>query len=220
MEIDFWHRRWQKNEIGFHQERINLHLQSFWPSLDIKPPATVFVPLCGKSKDMVWLAEQGFEVLGIELSTIAIEDFFKENKLTPKIETGPLFKRYRSERITLLEGDFFDLQATDLDQVGAVYDRASLIAFPPDMRPRYTRHLCSLLPAGTLTLLISLEYPEHEMNGPPFSVHEGEVQQLFATEMHIEKLRELDVLQENPRFIQRGLSALREKVYKLTRRSA
>lgn len=218
MEPDFWHRRWQKNEIGFHQDRINLHLQSFWPSLRLAPPAMVFVPLCGKSRDMLWLAEQGHEVLGIELSAVAVEDFFTENHLTPEVTEGSRFKRYRAPGITLLQGDLFELSPDDLAGVAAVYDRASLIAFPPEMRPRYARHLCSLLRAQTVMLLISLEYPEQEMKGPPFSVHEPEVRQLFEDEMHIEKVLELEVLKENPRFIQRGLTALTEKVYRLKRR--
>lgn len=218
MEPDFWHRRWYKNEIAFHQERINLHLQSVWPALASTPPATVFVPLCGKSKDMLWLAEQGFDVIGIELSAIAVEDFFKENHLAPTVTTESTFKRYQSGRLTLLQGDFFELLTADLGGKVTVYDRASLIAFPPEMRPRYSKHLCALLTTGTQMLLISMEYPEHEIKGPPFSVPESEVRRLFEDEMHIEKLREMDVLAENPRFIQRGLTSLQEKVFKLVKR--
>lgn len=218
MKPDFWHRRWQNNEIGFHQEQINLHLQSYWPSLNIAPPTRVFVPLCGKSKDMVWLADQGYEVVGVELSTVAVEDFFKENRIEAQIDNTGNFTRYRSEHFTLLAGDFFDLQNTDLDSFAAVYDRASLIAFPPDMRQRYAEHLCSLLPPATRMLLISLTYPEDAMQGPPFSVRESEVRRLFEDAMHVEKVRELDVLHENPRFRKRGLSTLQETVFRLIKK--
>lgn len=218
MDPEFWHHRWRKNEIGFHQDRINLHLRSFWPSLHLTPPAAVFVPLCGKSTDMLWLAQQGYEVMGIELSAVAIEGFFQENGLAPTVTEDPPFTSYRSGRITLLLGDFFELQAPDLAGIGAVYDRASLIALPPEMRTRYAQHLCLLLPAATRMLLISLEYPEHEMQGPPFAVHEDEVRRLFETRMSLEKVLEKDVLAENPRFIQRGLTTLSEKVFRLKKR--
>ncbi len=219
MEPDFWHRRWHNNEIGFHQEQINLHLQSFWSSLQLQPPTTVFVPLCGKSKDMVWLADQGYEVVGVELSAVAVENFFRENRIATQIDRHRNFTRYRSEHITLLVGDFFDLQDADLGPITAVYDRASLIAFPPDMRTRYASHLCSLLPPAARMLLISLTYPEDAMKGPPFSVQEYEVRQLFEEEMQVEKVQELDVLHENPRFLQRGISALQETVFRLIKKS-
>ncbi|GAB4345995.1 MAG: thiopurine S-methyltransferase [Gammaproteobacteria bacterium] len=218
MEEDFWHRRWAKNEIGFHQQQINLHLKELWPLLEVESESPVFVPLCGKSRDMLWLAGQGHPVLGIEISEIAVRDFFREAALTPVIEESPPFTRYRSGKIELLRGDFFALTAERLESVPAVYDRASLIAFPPDMRQRYVAHLKEVLAPATRTLLVTLEYDQAQMTGPPFSVTESEVLALYADFMQIERLRSLDVLEENPRFIQRGLTALTEKVFKLVRK--
>lgn len=218
MKEDFWHRRWAKNEIGFHQQQINLHLRELWPSFGIDEGVPVFVPLCGKSRDMLWLAEQGHPVLGIELSEIAVQDFFSEAGLSPSIDALQTFKRYQHERLQILLGDFFALTPEQLEGIPAVYDRASLIAFPPEMRQRYVRHLDTLLAPGTQILLITLEYIQDEMKGPPFNVAESEVLELYSDTMHIEKLRSLDVLAENPRFIQRGLSTLTEKVFKLVKR--
>ena len=218
MEEDFWHRRWTKNEIGFHQQHINLHLRELWSTLELPSNAPVFVPLCGKSKDMLWLAQQGHPVLGIELSEIAIQDFFREAGLTPTVDTCHPFKRFWGDNVTLLQGDFFALSAAYVEGFPIVYDRASLIAFPPEMRRRYAKHLGEMLAAGTKVMLITLEYTQTEMRGPPFSVNEPEVFELFGATMRIEQLRELDVLSENPRFIQRGLSSLREKVFQLTRK--
>lgn len=216
MEEDFWHRRWKKNEIGFHQDQVNLHLRELWPTFGISSTAPVFVPLCGKSKDMLWLAQRGHPILGIELSEIAVKDFFTEAGLTPAIDDCPPFTRYQSDRLTLLHGDFFALSASHTANYPVVYDRASLVAFPPEMRRRYARHLTSLLSPGATVMLITFEYPEAEMKGPPFNVSETEVSDLFGADMRVEKLRELDVLAENPRFVRRGLSSLQEKVFRLT----
>ncbi len=218
MEHDFWHRRWTKNEIGFHQQHINLHLQELWHLFDIEPGAPVFVPLCGKSRDMLWLAEQGHSVLGIELSELAVKDFFSEADLSPDITESPPFQRYTCGNTAILVGDFFSLEPAQIEGFSTVYDRASLIAFPPEMRRRYAKHLNDLLRADAQIMLITLEYSQEEMKGPPFCVKESEVFDLFGETMRVEKLRELDVLSENPRFIQRGLTALHEKVFKLRKR--
>ena len=213
MEKQFWHERWQLNEIGFHQNEINTHLESCWQKLQIKAEATVFVPLCGKSRDMLWLLGQGYKVIGIELSQIAVEEFFKENDLEAKVSSDGEFTCYKTEELTLLCGDFFDLTASNLSSVTAVYDRASLIALPSEMRQKYTQHLNKILPKPTKILLITLEYRQHEMQGPPFSVAEQEVCELFGHRNQIECLANLDVLKENPRFIKRGLTKMNEKAY-------
>lgn len=218
MEPDFWHRRWRKNEIGFHQGDINRHLRAHWAHLGAAPGALVFVPLCGKSRDMLWLREQGHRVLGVELSAIAVRDFFVENELPLESEADGPFIAHRSGDLTVLEGDFFALDAARLAGVGAVFDRASLIAFPPEMRPRYARHLLSLLPGGTRLLLLTMEYPQDEMQGPPFSVREDEVLRLFGEDAVVERIHQAEVLHEHARFIQKGLTSLTEKVYRLIRR--
>lgn len=218
MEPDFWHRRWNNNEIGFHQQQVNLYLRELWPMLGAPRGGAVFVPLCGKSRDMLWLNEHGHPVVGNELSRIAVEAFFLESGLhAEKSESGP-FVEYRSGTLQVLLGDFFDLTSAHLEEVRGIYDRASLIAFPPDMRPRYVRHLTTLLPAEARMLLITLEYPENEMQGPPFSVREDEVRHLFGASMTIHKVREADALAQNQRFARNGVSALTEKVYRLVRR--
>lgn len=218
MEHDFWHRRWSKNEIAFHQGDINLHLQELWPQLGAAPGAAVFVPLCGKSLDMAWLARQGYRVIGVELSPLAVSDFFAGQGLVPEVEETPPFQRYRAGGVEILVGDFFALKPDHLQGAAAVYDRAALIALPPTMRPRYAAHLATLLAPGARTLLITFEYPQEEMDGPPFSVGEQEVRTLFGGTAAIERVRRLEVLAEHPRFVERGLSRLTETVYRLIAR--
>ena len=216
MEPSFWHDRWQKNSIGFHQEQVNAQLTEFWPALRLAPNAAVFVPLCGKSRDMLWLHERGHEVIGVELSPIAVRDFFSENQLTPrKTSRGP-FEQWESERLKILVGDFFAVDAPMLTGIAGVYDRASLIALPPSLRKRYAEHLTAILPARAEILLVTLEYPQAEMQGPPFSVGEAEVRQLYEPRYRVATLQAKDALAENPPFRERGLTALTERAYRLT----
>lgn len=218
MESEFWHERWRQNLIGFHQADINPHLQHFWPRLSAAAGGRVFVPLCGKSLDMLWLRDQGHPVLGVELSPLAVEAFFAENGLEYSQRSEKAFTRYQSGAIQLLCGDFFDLQPAHLQAVHAVYDRASLIAFPAGMRKRYVDHLNALLAENVSMLLVTLEYDQTQMQGPPFAVDEQEVGSLFSPRWSVELIFEDDVLAHEPRFRERGLTRLREKIYVLTRR--
>lgn len=217
MDPQFWHERWENGQIGFHQERINPYLQQFLPRLALLPGARIFVPLCGKSRDMAWLCGQGYKVLGVEISAIAVRDFFAESGLKAERTEQSTFVRWESGPVRLLCGDFFDLTPGDLENVAAVYDRASLIALPAPMRRRYCAHMAALLPAGTPYLLVTLEYPEDEMEGPPFPVEEEEAAALFGECFRIQPLERRDVLEAHPGFRERGLSRLSEAAYLLRR---
>ncbi|MES0327038.1 MAG: thiopurine S-methyltransferase [Gammaproteobacteria bacterium] len=228
MQQDFWLERWQKGETGFHQEQLNPYLAHFYGDkgapLEKRQALRVFVPLCGKSVDMLWLAQNGYEVLGIECSEIAVKDFFETQNLQYKIVEDKIFTRYISDakegqsRIEILQGDFFDLASGDLDDISDIYDRASMIALPEAMRLDYFKKMLGLQNEGMRTLLITLTYPQEEMNGPPFSVTENELNDLYAEKFKIDKLLGKDILVDEPGFQQRGLSALYETAYKLTRK--
>jgi len=216
MEKDFWLERWEKEEIGFHQDEYNPHLRLYWQTLLHAQDSTIFVPLCGKSRDLLWLREQGYRVLGVELSAIAVQAFFKENGITPQRVSNGKFDCCEAEGIRILCGDFFDLSKDEMAKVSAVYDRASLIALPTEMRKSYVRHLASILPPATQILLITLDYPHSEMQGPPFPVPAGEVESLYREYADVRLLAQLEVLDQNPRFRERGLSRLQENIFLLT----
>jgi thiopurine S-methyltransferase len=158
------------------------------------------------------LREQGHPVFGIELSAKAVAAFFEENAIVPEIQRETDYVDYRTEALRLRAGDFFALGSGDMQGIGAVYDRASLIALPPEMRRDYANHMAGLLPAGAHILLITMEYPEGTLDGPPFSVTEAEVHALYDTHFRIER-KALWEGAEGPR----GVSVT-EKVYTLTRR--
>lgn len=215
MEAEFWHQRWEREEIGFHQDEVNTHLQAFWGELAIAPGDTLLVPLCGKSRDMLWLRAQGYRVLGVEISPLAVAAFFQEHQLTPVVSRQGVFERWESDGLTLLVGDLFSLQPSDVAEVRAVYDRAALIALPTVMREAYAAHLKKIVPTEAQILLVTLEYPQEQMGGPPFSVAETEVRALFAADYDISTLLSLDILEENPRFQKKGLTRLQEQVFRL-----
>ncbi len=211
MEADFWLDHWRRNQIGFHQKNFNGHLVNCWHALGMQPDARVFVPLCGKSRDLIWLSEQGYSVVGCEISGIAVESFFKEASLEPQQAADGPFQRWSAGSIEILLGDFFSLSRNCVGWFDAVYDRASLVALPETMRPRYARKIAELAPAGTSMLLITVEYPQHERHGPPFSVPESEVRDLFGGMADVELLQSTP----DPGAAGRGLSGLTERVYRL-----
>jgi thiopurine S-methyltransferase len=216
MKKDFWLERWEKQEIGFHQNEINPYLRQYWPELLPAQGAKVFVPLCGKSQDMLWLREQGHSVLGVELSDLAVQAFFRENNLTPNQFNSERFEHHEAEDLHILCGDFFDLNKEQLTGVRVVYDRASLVALPPEMRESYVRHLVNTLASETQILLITFDYNQAEMSGPPFAVSSAEVALLYQDHAQIRLLAHRDVLDQNPRFRQRGLSRIEENIFLLT----
>lgn len=212
MKHEFWLERWEQNQIGFHQVEINRYLSTHWAELGLARGARVFVPLCGKSLDMLWLHEQGHPVLGNELSIKAVEAFFSENELPATVTGEARFTRYAADGLEILAGDFFALKGTDLGEIRAVYDRASLIALPPPMRQDYARHMSSLLPGDSRILLVTMEYPPGTLEGPPFSVTDEEVHTLFGADFAI-KLKASWEGAEGPRGIN-----VTERIYTLTRR--
>ena len=213
MEPDFWHERWQTNQIGFHQADINPHLRQFWPAIAVPSEAPVFVPLAGKSLDLRWLHDLGHPVVAVELSPLAVGDFFAGQGLDPGRRSAGATELWEAGGYRIHCGDFFALTAADLTGVGGVYDRASLIALPPSLRARYAAHLLAILPEAAPILLVSFEYEQDKMSGPPFSVGEEEIRRLYEPARTVRSLHRLDILGQEPRFQTRGLTYLREAVY-------
>jgi thiopurine S-methyltransferase len=218
MHPDFWLQRWHDNQIGFHQDKPTPLLLKHWPAIGMPAGATVFVPLAGKSLDMVWFASQGYRVLGVELSPLAIKQFISEHGIVPEVRASKYGTHYIAGNVEIIQGDVFALDADALVDCSVVFDRAALIALPPDLRQRYAREVYSLLPQGCRGLLITLEYPEGEKQGPPFSVTEAEVHALFDPDWHVEVLERRVILAQQPSFAAEGVTALDTVVYRLIRR--
>ncbi|MGV8959471.1 MAG: thiopurine S-methyltransferase [Stenotrophomonas sp.] len=217
MHPDFWLQRWQQGRIGFHRSEVMPLLQTHWPSLELAPGSRVLVPLCGKTLDLHWLAAQGHRVLGVELSPLAVEQFFAEAEVTPQRRSSPYGEHYRAGPIEIICGDAFALDRELLEDVAAVYDRAALIALPAPLRQHYAQTVYANLPRDCRGLVITLEYPQAEKQGPPFSVEQDEVERLFAAPWRTTLLERREILADEPSFQAEGVTQLGTAVYRLQR---
>jgi thiopurine S-methyltransferase len=184
MDPSFWQQRWAAQQIGFHEAQVHPMLLEHGASLGAG--ARVFVPLCGKSKDMVWLHEQDHEVVGIELADIAVRSFFAEHNMSASETSSPPFEAFSAPGYRLLCGDFFALTPTQLGAFDGIYDRAALIALPPEMRRDYARKMTALSAGGTSMLLITVGYDTTIITPPPFAVDADEVVALYGHDWTIE----------------------------------
>ncbi len=187
MDADFWLRKWDSEEIGFHQPRGNPLLAKWLGSLSLEKGARLFLPLCGKTGDIGWLLGKGYRVVGSELSEKAVREWFDEHEISPLIDPVGSLTRYAGEGVELYVGDFFDLSAETLGPVDAVYDRAALVALPEELRPVYAEHLARITHRAP-QLLICFEYEDGLINGPPFSIEAAEVKQLYRDYYEVECL--------------------------------
>lgn len=215
MEPEFWLERWREGRTHFHQDKVMPLLEKHWAAQQVRAGEQVLVPLCGKSLDMIWLASQGYRVLGVELAPLAVEQFFNEHGLKPSVHESRQGRHYAANGIEIICGDIFDLEAETLESCLGVYDRAALIALPAGMRPAYAKHVYGQLPNGCAGLLITLEYPQEQMDGPPFSVTDDEVQALFASRTAASLIERRNILQEEPKFLRSGVQRLDTVVYRL-----
>lgn len=195
-------------------------LKAHWSELELTNGSHVFVPLCGKSSDMIWLAEQGHHVVGAELSSVAIDSFFDGLNLTPNVKYNNGLTLKSADRFSLWESDVLKLTRRDIGKIAAVYDRAALVALPPDMQAQYANLLTHLMPAGSQLFLISLDYDPKEIKGPPFAISDDKITKLFSQHFEI-TCRTINsaALDESQNLKERGLTALTESLYVLTRRS-
>jgi thiopurine S-methyltransferase len=179
MQPEFWHQRWAGNQIGFHESQVNPLLVAHFDVLGVSPGARVFLPLCGKTLDIDWLLARGYHVAGAELSSLAVAQLFERLGATPVIrQAGPLECR-SAAGLDVFVGDIFELTPDVLGAVDAVYDRAALIALPAQMRRQYVAHL-QVLAGCAPQLLVTLQYDQQRIDGPPFSVSEVEVREHFS----------------------------------------
>jgi thiopurine S-methyltransferase len=200
-----WLNRWDQGRTGWHESSGNEGLKSFWP--ESANPGSVLVPLCGKSPDLLWLAGRGHDVVGVELSGIAVASFFEEQQLEFELDaTGPL-DRYTAigHSLTIYCGDYFDFQSAPFD---ALYDRGALVALSPELRPRYIEHTTKLLKPGAARLVITLEYDQRVVNGPPFAVMGDELATYWDDLVRVGEKDDIDNCP--PKFREAGLLEVSE----------
>ena len=179
MEAEFWHKLWDTNEIGFHNEKVNeLFLKNF-PHLELKKNSRIFIPLCGKTVDIKWLLDNDYNVVGVELNETAIKELFNYLKLEAAIETIGSLTLYSAANINIYVGDIFKLDKSTLGKVDLIYDRGAIVALPSKMRKKYTSLLVDITKYAQ-QLIISYEYDQNLMKGPPFSVNESLLKDYYS----------------------------------------
>jgi thiopurine S-methyltransferase len=223
MEPDYWLQRWREGRTGWHHDGVMPLLAKHWPALDVPRGARVLVPLCGKSLDMLWLASRGMWVLGVEVAAAAVTAFLSENHLRAQRHDAPEGTHCEIEGleeggVKIINGDIFDVPAKTFAACTAFYDRAALIALPVRLRERLAHEVYAKLPADACGLLITLGYPQAQMQGPPFSVDDDEVHRLFDAQWDVERLERRDILADQPLFSEQGITALHTAVYRLEKR--
>ncbi|MGB1237904.1 MAG: thiopurine S-methyltransferase [Pseudomonadales bacterium] len=179
MDAQFWHERWQTNRIAFHENKGNSALKRYFEQLGLAAGACIFVPLCGKSCDIDWLLAQRYRVVGVELSELAVEAVFERLEMTPECIELNGYRRYSCGSLTIYCADVFSLQRAELGVIDAVYDRAALVALPETMRVRYAAHVIALS-AQAPQLLLSFEYDQAQLEGPPFSLSSSDIEAYYA----------------------------------------
>ncbi|TDJ04111.1 MAG: thiopurine S-methyltransferase [Deltaproteobacteria bacterium] len=219
MEKSFWIKNWEDNNTGFHNSEYNELLLKHFEKFDLGEDSHIFVPLCGKTRDLIWLAMQGHQVTGVECSPLAVAGFFKESNFSFDKTKEAKFNRFtcKNPPIDILEGDFFDVNRDALGRVNFLYDRASIVALPPELRKKYTKVITDILTPGDQMLLLTLEYDSPEVLGPPFPVTEKDVRSYYENNFSIELLEEIAKDVDHPRFIEAGITRWSHKVYKLVR---
>lgn len=212
MEENYWLNKWQTNDIAFHEQTINADLIAYFDKLNLNPGDCIFVPLCGKTKDMLWLAEKGFHVIGIELSPIACNEFFSEFNITPQITKQSKFIKYQYGNIEILCGDLFNLTSADLPIIHAVYDCKALIALPSDLRKKYIDHIVNC--AGTkIKILLLTRESGCQVKPPPFPINKAEVDLLYGAYFKVELLKCISITDIPERLVKKGYTEITESVY-------
>ncbi len=192
MEASFWHDRWNANEIGFHQSKPNALLEKYMGVLGCAEGSRIFLPLCGKTLDIGWLLAKGYCVAGAELSETAVKQLFEELGVVPDISPAGARTRYSAPDIDIFVGDIFDLSEELLGAVDAVYDRAALVALPEEMREEYVRQVAKITDNAP-KLLLTFEYDQSQLAGPPFSIDEDSVRTLHSDSYRLTLLEKVQV---------------------------
>jgi len=193
MNVEFWHQKWQDNQIAFHMKQANPMLVKHLAALNLTAASRIFIPLCGKTLDIGWLLAQGHHVVGAELNQSAVEQLFAELDVIPTISRCGELKRYSSDGLDIFVGNIFLLSAQQLGTVNAIYDRAALVALPDEMRAKYVAHLLQLTNAAP-QLLITFEYDQSLLSGPPFSLATDVVAQYYQTVYAMSELDRFDIV--------------------------
>ncbi|HEY9031426.1 MAG TPA: thiopurine S-methyltransferase [Kangiella sp.] len=219
MEFEFWDNCWQRESQPFHLAEAHTFLVKYVEQYFSKDKK-IFVPLSGKSVDLVFLSQQGYYPVGIEFNPKAVNRFIQEQQLEFSSQNFPVangnqLTRHHNDTMEVWLADFFDITENHVENFEQVYDRAAFIALPESMRADYANHLKTLLAEHATILLVTMDYQPDEMSGPPFHITLDEIKQQFP-EGGVEELCRCSLLDSHPRWKELELSRLDEVLYRIT----
>ena len=216
MQPEFWRERWELGQTGFHKDEVHPDIEAQHEWLLGEGEHRVLVPLCGKTLDLDWIARRGDTAVGVELSEIAVHALFEQAGRTPEITVRGTKKIFRTEGLIVICGDFFDVNVEDVAPIDRVWDRAAMVALPPQMRRRYVEHLRSLVQPGARVLLNTLVYDDCAKEGPPHSVDDFEVANAYEG-AQIELFDRRDLTDEiRPHWLEAGMTRLHSHLHRIT----
>jgi len=219
MDKEFWIRRWQDGLTGWHCKDFNKSLVTNAQTIFMDQSLPIFVPLCGKSRDMLWLLKQGYSVVACELSHKAVLEFFTENQIPYSVTSTPAFQVFTScnvqQPIKILQGDIFQLSGEVLGAISGIYDRAAYIALNQEQRKEYAK-IISKIGHNKPILLETIDYPQCKVDGPPFSISRQEITAYFSLKKIACLVEDPCEKMQSPRFVAAGLDQVILRVFKLS----
>ena len=206
-----WLARWREGHTHFHLGQVHPTLMRYVDQVPLG--GRILVPLCGKSLDLGWLKDQGYDVVGVELAEQAVSELFQQLEVEPTRTLDGPFEILESPGLSVYVGDIFELNANIAGTFDTIWDRAALIALNPTDRARYAPHVSSFRKKVGSVLLSVLVYDQQKMSGPPFSVTDDEIYRLYTAYKSVEKLQSKNVTSRNPMFIEAGLDTVTENLW-------
>lgn len=203
----FWQEGWDKGFTGFHQSEYNPVMKSYFADKELVGK-NILVPLCGKSKDMFYLASKGANVIGVEVVKSPIDEFFHENHIDYTC-VGNLYKsKGLNGEISIYHADFFDIKLDE--RIDFLYDRASNVALPECMRnDQYYPAIKRLISSETQILLLTMDHNGARDFGPPYPVSKEETLLNYPRL----KLNSAKEIKSMDRFIEAGIPKTKRMVW-------
>ena len=193
-----WQSMWTNSngKPGWQVDVVDTYLQKHVSRLTgDKESITILVSWCGKCLDMIWLAEQGHTVVGVEYTEYAVNQFFSDNSIPFSMIERDGFKVYaaKERKITIYCGDMFKFTSSISGcMFDAVWDHHALGACNPSQRQTHIGVLRSILKPQGKILLSHFEYDPTEHSGPPFSLWPALIQELFKEHFSVELVEHID----------------------------
>lgn len=212
---NFWQQHWSDGQTAFHLDDIHPDLQVFLPVLSLELGDTVFVPLCGRTLDIGYLLNVGYNVIAIEMVEYAVQQLFNQLSIVPEVSGWKQGKCYRADHLTVYVGNYFDLSSDECAEVSAIYDRAALAAMPYKLQQRYCQHLGDIT-VYAKQLVIASAFDQTKMQGPPFTITPQHIQQYYGQHYTIELLNEIETIKEEMDFQKQQLDSFIRRTYLLT----